>query len=80
MHIFRQMGHGLPGSIGSSRTCRSTSYDGAVSLLLYTRGSVPYFRTYPGLYVPQPLLLRPAGDGTDLQATAMQPSRVRLPS
>ena len=22
------------------------------SLLLYTRGSVPYFRTYPGLYVP----------------------------
>ena len=38
------------------------------SLLLYTRGSIPYFRTYPGLYVPQPLLLRPAGDGTDLQA------------
>lgn len=38
------------------------------TLLLYTRGSIPYFRTYPGLYVPQPLLLRPAGDGTDLQA------------
>lgn len=38
------------------------------TLLLYTRGSVPYFRTYPGMYVPQPLLLRPAGDGTDIQA------------
>ncbi len=42
------------------------------TLLLYTRGSVPYFRTYPGLYVPQPLLLRPAGDGTDLQATGTE--------
>lgn len=38
------------------------------SLLLYTRGSVPYFRTYPGLYVPQPLLIRPASAGTDLLA------------
>ncbi|MFJ3421487.1 hypothetical protein ACIPN8_34645 [Streptomyces sp. NPDC086082] len=38
------------------------------SLLLYTRGSVPYFRTYPGLYVPQPLLIRPATHGTDLLA------------
>src|SRR5580700_2167157 len=33
-----------------------------------TLGSIPYFRTYPGMHVPQPLLLRPAGDGTDLQA------------
>lgn len=37
------------------------------TLLLYTRGSIPYFRTYPGMYVPQPLLLRPAAVGTDLQ-------------
>ena len=36
------------------------------SLLLYTRGSIPYFRTYPGMYVPQPLLLRSRGGGTDL--------------
>jgi hypothetical protein len=35
------------------------------SLLLYTRGSVPYFRTYPGMYVPQPLLIRAASRGTD---------------
>ena len=27
-------------------------------LLLYTRGSVEFFQTYPGLYVPQPLAIR----------------------
>jgi hypothetical protein len=27
--------------------------------ILYSRGSVPYYRTYPGLYVPKPLMLRP---------------------
>lgn len=27
--------------------------------LLFTRGSVPYYRTYPGLRVPRPILLRP---------------------
>lgn len=27
--------------------------------LLYTRGSVPYYGTYPGMRVPNPLLLRP---------------------
>jgi hypothetical protein len=26
--------------------------------ILYTRGSVDFFRTYPGMYVPNPLLLR----------------------
>lgn len=26
--------------------------------LLYTRGSVEFFRTYPGMYVPRPLMLR----------------------
>ena len=41
------------------------------SLLLYTRGSIPYFRSYPGLYVPQPLLIRPATDGTDLRDAAI---------
>jgi hypothetical protein len=41
------------------------------SLLLYTRGSIPYFRTYPGMYVPQPLLIRPATDGTDLRGAAV---------
>lgn len=28
------------------------------SVLLYTRGSVPFFETYPGAYVPKPVLLR----------------------
>jgi hypothetical protein len=41
------------------------------SLLLYTRGSIPFFRTYPGMYVPQPLLIRPATDGTDLRGAAI---------
>ncbi len=27
--------------------------------LLYTNGSIPYYGTYPGLYVPNPLLLCP---------------------
>lgn len=27
--------------------------------LLYTNGSIPYYGTYPGLYVPRPLLLCP---------------------
>lgn len=26
--------------------------------VLYTRGSVPYYETYPGKYIPQPLLIR----------------------
>lgn len=38
------------------------------TVLLYTRGSVPYFRTYPGLYVPQPLLIRPQSGNTDILA------------
>jgi hypothetical protein len=42
----------------------------ARSLLLYTRGSVPYFHTYPGLYVPQPLLIRTASQSTDPQAAS----------
>lgn len=27
--------------------------------LLFTRGSVPYYRTYPGLRIPRPLFIRP---------------------
>jgi hypothetical protein len=27
--------------------------------VLYTHGSVPYYQTYPGLYVPRPLGIRP---------------------
>jgi hypothetical protein len=42
-----------------------------LSLLLYTRGSIPFFRTYPGMYVPQPLLIRPATYGTDPRSAAI---------
>ena len=27
--------------------------------VLYTHGSVPFYRTYPGLYIPRPLGIRP---------------------
>ncbi|KZX53747.1 hypothetical protein A3711_02035 [Erythrobacter sp. HI00D59] len=37
--------------------------------LLYTNGSIPYYGTYPGLYVPNPLLLcpHPSSDSTPAQ-------------
>ncbi|MGA0598828.1 argonaute/piwi family protein [Enterovirga sp. CN4-39] len=37
--------------------------------LLYTNGSIPYYGTYPGLYVPHPLLLCPhkSSDSTPAQ-------------
>lgn len=38
--------------------------------LLFTRGSVPYYRTYPGLRVPRPLLLRPHTCDTPLAELA----------
>lgn len=43
----------------------------ADALLLYTRGSVPFFRTYPGLYIPSPVLLRSQG-GIDMEKAAME--------
>lgn len=39
---------------------RGTVLETEKGILLYSRGSVPYFRTYPGLYVPQPIMLRPS--------------------
>jgi len=40
--------------------------------LLFTRGSVPYYRTYPGLRVPRPLLLRPYSCDTVLWELAVE--------
>lgn len=40
--------------------------------LLFTRGSVPYYRTYPGLRVPQPLLLRPHSCDTPMSELASE--------
>lgn len=37
------------------------------SCVLYTKGSVPFFETYPGMYVPRPLSIKvAAGDQTPL--------------
>ncbi len=41
-------------------------------LILYARGSVDFFRTYPGLYVPGPLLLRRRCGDQDLRALAAE--------
>jgi hypothetical protein len=40
--------------------------------LLFTRGSVPYYRTYPGLRVPRPLLLRPHACDSSLPELAAE--------
>lgn len=40
--------------------------------LLFTRGSVPYYRTYPGLRVPRPLLLRPYSCDTPISELASE--------
>lgn len=42
--------------------------------LLYTRGSVDFYATYPGLYIPQPLLFR----CEDVEATPRQIARELL--
>jgi hypothetical protein len=38
--------------------------------LLFTRGSVPHYRTYPGMRVPRPLHLRPHTGDTPIMDTA----------
>ena len=40
--------------------------------LLFTRGNVPYYRTYPGLHVPQPTLLRPHSWDTPISKLASE--------
>lgn len=40
--------------------------------LLYTRGSVEFFRTYPGMYIPRPLMLRCQALGQPLQHIAAE--------
>ena len=44
---------------GAYPPLRGTCLELEQGALLYCRGSVPYYRTYPGLYVPKPLMLRP---------------------
>lgn len=43
----------------------------ADSMLVYTRGSIPFFRTYPGMYVPSPVMLRSRSD-VDLTKAAVE--------
>ena len=48
---------------GAYPPLRGTCLELEQGALLYCRGSVPYCRTYPGLYIPKPLLLRPYQGG-----------------
>lgn len=41
-------------------------------MLVYTRGSVTFFETYPGMYVPRPLLLRAERADTPMRALAQE--------
>ena len=40
-------------------------------ILVYTRGSIPFFRTYPGMYVPSPLMIHSRSD-VDLTTAAVE--------
>lgn len=44
---------------GAYPPLRGTLLEMEHGAVLYSRGSVPYFRTYPGVYVPRPIMLRP---------------------
>ena len=44
---------------GSYPPLRGTTVKLGRDVVLYTRGSVPFYRTYPGMRVPTPLMLRP---------------------
>lgn len=55
---------------GNYPVLRGTFVDLRGKGLLYTRGSVPYYGTYPGLRVPRPLLLVPH-ENTDSSIVAL---------
>lgn len=44
---------------GNYPVMRGTFVDLGMRGLLYTIGSIPYYQTYPGVYIPNPLLLCP---------------------
>lgn len=54
---------------GDYPVLRGTFVDLDGKSLLYTNGSIPYYGTYPGLYVPNPLLLcpHPSSESTTTQ-------------
>jgi len=60
---------------GAYPPLRGTCLELEQGALLYCRGSVPYYRTYPGLYIPKPLLLRPYQGG---ESTLAELSRETL--
>lgn len=51
---------------GSYPPLRGTTVKIGRDLILFTRGSVPFYRTYPGMRVPRPLMLRPHTSDTPM--------------
>jgi len=51
--------------------CTTVQLD-PTTIVLYTRGSIELFRTYPGMYVPQPLLVRSVSGDVDLRRAAIE--------
>ena len=49
---------------------RESAVELGPDLLLFTRGSVPYYRTYPGMRIPRPLLLPPHDCDTSIGETS----------
>jgi hypothetical protein len=43
--------------------------------ILYTRGSVPYYGTYPGMYIPSPLPFRLVDTESSPEASRLSSSR-----
>jgi len=46
-------------------------------IVLYTKGSIEFYSTYPGMYVPQPIGARPARPQMMTPRSRAGPSRAR---
>ena len=57
---------------GSYPPLRGTTVKIGRDLILFTRGSVPFYRTYPGMRVPRPLMLRPCTSDTPMTELAQE--------
>lgn len=57
---------------GSYPPLRGTTVRLGRDAILFTRGSVPFYRTYPGMRVPSPLMLRPHSIDTPITDIARE--------
>ena len=57
---------------GAYPPLRGTTIKVGSDAVIFTRGSIPVYRTYPGLRVPHPLMLRPHQADTPIMDTARE--------